>query len=140
SHAPLPQSSQPEAVRAAARLASQLQVEALVWVTPFEQGSLLCVFDVGTGDMTTRMLNESPRFNSAASAAHALTVKTVLRASVIAPPDERFGASTTSLAHRNTALEVGFGEYWLADSQRAHRLRIAALFWLHAARRWGISL
>src|SRR5262245_24570466 len=77
---PLPGPSQLETIRAATRLADELRVEALVWVTRAEQGSLLWVFD-NRGDVTSRALVETPPFDSAAAAAVALSVKTILRSS-----------------------------------------------------------
>src|SRR5688500_9374970 len=73
----LPKSSQPEAVQVASRLARQLEVEAIVWITRLKDGSLLWVFDLRTGDVTARILPEGPPFDSAAAAAVALSVKTV---------------------------------------------------------------
>src|ERR1041384_1384387 len=52
SDAPVPRSSQPEAVRAASQLAQQLDAEAVVWVTRIDEGSLLWVFDVSGKDVT----------------------------------------------------------------------------------------
>src|SRR5688500_13686212 len=46
SDAPMPGSSQPEAVRTALSLAQRLDAEAVVWVTSVDGGSLLWVFDV----------------------------------------------------------------------------------------------
>jgi hypothetical protein len=141
SDAPFPERSQPEAVQVAARLARELGVEALVWVTSLKQGSLLWVFDVRTGDVTTRMLTETPPFDSAAAAAVALSVKTVLRASVVAPPEERFGAQVTApMLDRISAVEVGAGGHWLGDRQLDFRVGIAGVLWLPAFRRLGLAV
>src|SRR6187455_2733000 len=64
-----PEPSQPEAVQAASRLARELGVEAVVWVSSADQGSLLWVFDARAGDVTTRLLTETPPFDSAGAAA-----------------------------------------------------------------------
>lgn len=150
--APLPPASQPEAVEAASRLAPELDVEAVVWVTRLERGSLLWVYDVRTGDVTTRLLSESPPFDSAAAAAVALTVKTVLRASAVAPPEERFGAQTAPPEERFSAqtappeaahlsaLELGGGGHWVSGGQLDFRISLGALLWLEARRRFGLSL
>lgn len=138
--APFPERSQPEAVQVATRLARQLEVDALVWVTSLPQGSLLWVFDVRTGDVTTRMLAETPPFDSAAAAAVALSVKTVLRASVVAPPEERFGAQVTApMVDRMLAVEGSAGPHWVGEKQFDFRLGMAAVLWLPAVRRLGLS-
>jgi hypothetical protein len=141
SDAPSPAPSQPEAVRATARLARDLGVDAVVWVSSTEGGSLLWVFDARAGDVTTRMLAEIPPFDSAAAAAVALSVKTVLRSSAVAPPEERFGAQPeASFAQRSWAIELGAGGQWVSPRQPELRFEVAGAVWLTAARRFGVSL
>ncbi|HEX6277557.1 MAG TPA: hypothetical protein VFZ53_31150 [Polyangiaceae bacterium] len=142
-----PEPSQPEAVQAASRLARELGVEAVIWISTADRGSLLWVFDARAGDVTTRLLAETPPFDSAGAAAVALSVKTVLRSSVLAPPAERFGAqppapapSEPPRADRSFALELGAGGYLVAERQAALRLELAALGWMLASRRLGVSL
>ena len=149
SDAPPPEASQPAAVEGASALARQLGVEAVVWISRTERGSLLWVFDARAGDVTTRILTETPPFDSAAAASVALSVKTVLRSSVVAPPDERFGAQQQppppppvepAPAKRVFALEVGAGTHWVAEGKAEPRLTLGAVAWIAAARRIGLSL
>lgn len=146
SDAPPPEPSQPAAVEGASALARQLGVEAVVWISRTERGSLLWVFDARAGDVTTRILTETPPFDSAAAASVALSVKTVLRSSVVAPPDERFGAHRPpspvepAPVERVFALEVGAGSHWVAEGQAEPRLTLGAVAWVAAARRVGLSL
>ena len=141
SDAALPKSSQPEAVQVASRLARQLGVEAIVWITSLKDGSLLWVFDLRTGDVTARILPETPPFDSAAAAAVALSVKTVLRSSVVAPPEERFGAPSTSpRTDRISAAEIGAGGHWVGEGEVDFRIELAGVLWFAAARRVGLSL
>jgi hypothetical protein len=136
-----PQPSQPEAVQVASQLAHRLEVEAIVWVSSTERGALLWVFDARAGDITTRMLAETPPFDSAAAAAVALSVKTVLRSSVVAPPAERFGAEPAPPKGEHVAaLELGAGGYWVADQETEVRFELGAVVWLAAARRLGLGL
>jgi hypothetical protein len=143
---PPPEASQPAAVEGASTLARQLRVEAVVWISRTERGSLLWVFDARAGDVTTRILSERPPFDSAAAASVALSVKTVLRSSVVAPPDERFGAQQPpppvepAPAKRVFALEVGAGTHWVAEGQAEPRLTLGAVAWVAAARRVGLTL
>jgi hypothetical protein len=150
SEAPLPPASQPEAVQIASQLARELEVEAVVWVSSAERGSLLWVYDTRAGDITTRVLPETPPFDSAAAAAVALSVKTVLRSSVVAPPAERFGARPAKPlpppppppppAERVFALELGAGGNWVAEGQSMLRFELASVAWILAARRLGVAL
>lgn len=136
-----PPSSPPEALELATRLAEHMQVEAVVWVSRTEAGSLVWVFDAHAGEVTTRMLDDLPPFDSAAAAAVALSVKTVLRASVVAPPAERFGAPAVAPRGENVfALEAGAGAGLIASGELDVKLELAAVLWFAAARRLGLSL
>jgi hypothetical protein len=141
SDAPLPAPSQPEAVQVASRLARELGVEAVVWVTSSERGSLLWVFDARAGDVTTRLLDETPPFDSASAASVALSVKTVLRSSVVAPPAERFGAEPARApAARVFSLELGAGLNWLDERKREPRIELGATAWIAARGRLGVNV
>jgi hypothetical protein len=141
-----PPASQPDAGGGASRLARELGVEAVVWISSAERGSMLWVFDARSGDLTIRVLAEMPPFDSAQAAAVALSVKTLLRSSSVAPPAERFGAQPPAAsqesprAARVFALELGAGGYWLAERQAALTLDLAAVAWVLSARRLGVSL
>jgi len=141
-----PPASQSEAVAGASRLARELGVEAVVWISSAERGSLLWVFDARSGDVTLRMLAETPPFDSAQAAAVALSVKTLLRSSSVAPPAERFGAqpplapAASPPADAVFAVELGAGATWLAKRQAALTFELAAVAWVLAARRLGASL
>jgi hypothetical protein len=141
-----PHASQPEAVERASQLARELRVQAVVWTSRAERGSVLWVFDARGGGITTRMLAETPPFDSAAAAAVALSVKTMLRSSVVAPPAERFGARPAAPppealpSERALALELGAGAGWIADRGAGLALDLAALAWLNRTRRLGVSV
>jgi hypothetical protein len=139
SEAPLPGASQPEAVQTASQLATRLEVEALVWVTRTERGSLLWVFD-NRGDVTTRALAETTPFDSAGAAAVALSVKTILRGSVVAPPEERLQAPAAIVpAVHVVATEIGAGARWFADSEVDFRIGLS-LLWHAPMRGLGANL
>jgi hypothetical protein len=150
---PLPKTSQPEASQEASHWARRLDVEALVWVTTLEEGTLLWVFDARTEDVTTRRVPQMPPFDGAAAAAVALSVKTVLRASFVAPPQERFGAqpaepepelkpepSVSPPKERSTAFEFGSTMHWLSDRTLDFRFNLAAVLWIPTIRRLGFGL
>jgi hypothetical protein len=131
------ESSPPDALRVASRMAHQLRAEAVVWVSPSEHGSLLWVFDARAGEVTTRMLVEAPPFDGAVAAAVALSVKTVLRASFVAPPTERFGAQA-SPPPAMLALEGGAGVFSIARGKVEPRVELAPVLWFSSA--LGLSL
>jgi hypothetical protein len=153
SDASFPSSTLPGAVQMASQLAQELDVDALVWVTRLEQGSLIWVFDAATGDVTVRRLPESLPFDSAAAAAVALSVKTALRTTAVAPPGERLVSRNVPPAdepeevqssplnpRRRAALEVGAAGRWLTRDALALELHLAGSMWLLAQRNLGLSL
>jgi hypothetical protein len=144
SDAALPESSLPQALRQAVKLAGQLRVDAVVWVSTSDDGSLLWVYDARTDKITTRVLEDAPPFESSRAAAIALSVKTVLRASVVAPPLERFGASPPpALPLRKAervALETGVDARFVAAGKVEPRLSLGGMLWLMPGRWLGIGL
>jgi hypothetical protein len=139
-------SSAAEAMRVASGLARELDAQAVVWISLTDRGALLWVFDADTDEISTRMLASAPPFDSAAAAAVALSVKTVLRASQVAPPAERFGApparppppsppppppaQATPAADDDTmALELGAVLAVRGRSKLEPRLEIAPVLW-----------
>jgi len=136
-----PELSDPAAVERATRLARRLQVEAVIWISRTEQATLLWVFDAATGNVTARMLAEAPPFDGAAAAAVALSVKTALRTSSIAPPAERFGAEIApATAHHALAFELGGAGHWISEQALEARFELGAVAWLLLERRLGVAL
>lgn len=136
-----PELSQPNAVEIATRLARWLQVEAVIWISRSERATLLWVFDAATGDVTARMLAGAPPFDGAAAAAVALSVKTALRTSSVAPPAERFGAEPPpSSAHHPLAFELGGAGHWISERALEVRFELGAVAWLLLERRVGVGL
>jgi hypothetical protein len=139
-----PASSAPEAIRIASGLARRLDVEAVVWISRTEQGSLLWVFDAETDEVSTCMLPGAPPFDGAAAAAVALSVKTVLRASTVAPPAERFGAPPARPARTDggveptLALEMGAALTLRDGNALEPRLEVAPIVWL--GRHFGVAM
>jgi hypothetical protein len=140
-------SSAPEAIPIASGLARKLHVEAVVWISHTEQGSLLWVFDADTDEVSSRMLASAPPFDGAAAAAVALSVKTILRASTLAPPQERFGAQPAAPApsvvgHADSgyafSAEVGVALALRARGELEPRLELAPVVWL--GRYFGLSV
>lgn len=79
-----PGASMPISAMRARMLAQELSADALVWVADTAEGAALWVHDARTGNVTART-TPSPPFDIPTAAALALSVKTVLRASGLAP-------------------------------------------------------
>ena len=79
-----PGSTMPISAVRARVLAEELSADALVWVSETTDGAVLWVHDARTGNVTART-TPGPPFDLATAAALALSVKTVLRASGLAP-------------------------------------------------------
>lgn len=152
SDAPRPAASQPEAVQGARAVAAQLEVEGVVWITSTDQGSLLWVYDREEDEVTTRLLSETPPFDSAAAAAVALSIKTVLRPKVVEPPPApppppppppkrpvEVAPPPRERSRPWSALELGAGGHWV-EYRVEPRASLAALAWFALERRLGVGL
>jgi hypothetical protein len=82
----------PQALHRTRELAHQMGVDAVAWVSPSSDESVLWVYDVEADHFTSRLFARAPPFDSPSAAAVALSLKTLLRTTVIAPETERFGA------------------------------------------------
>jgi hypothetical protein len=149
SNAALPQSAQPQAMLQAAALAHELRVDGVVWISQSAEGSVLWVFDARTGEATTRVLTESPPFESATAAGVALSVKTALRTSV-EPGQQRPREPPVSDApgpvaeppreRERVTLKVGGEAHFIADDSMQARLTLSSVVWLTESPRLGVGL
>lgn len=83
----------PATADAARVVAERHQVSAVVWISSSDGGAALWVLDGATDKVVARPLSSAPPFDDATAAAIALTIKTLLRHSMVAPQVERFGAA-----------------------------------------------
>jgi hypothetical protein len=121
----------PSAATTSRAIASAQGAGAVAWVTlsPARQ-ALLWLYDAQTEQMTVRSLSVSPPFDDASAAAVALTLKTLLRSTAIAPEAERPGpelrtAPATPTASA-TAAPTATSTPGSPSSPRAHSLRLDA--------------
>src|SRR5262249_20887700 len=84
----------PEVEERAEALARALHADAIAWVAPTEDNAVLFMYDAMSSHVASRVIGVKPPFDGATAAAVALTLKTLLRSSAIAPENERFGAET----------------------------------------------
>ncbi len=89
--------SMPESAEAAGQITAHHQLNTLVWITTNDSGAALWVFDAPSGHVAVRKLPTAPPYDDVAAASLALTIKTLLRHSSIAPNEERFGAQDPPL-------------------------------------------
>lgn len=87
-----PEPVMPRAGREARSIAQRYGAAGVVWLTASEDEHALWVYDGATGQVVTRVMDVGPPFDAPSAAAAALSVKTLLRASTVAPPGERLGA------------------------------------------------
>ena len=91
-----PGAALPEAERRAAAIAAGAHGDAVAWVSAGESSAVLWMYDASTNHVASRVLDARPPFDEPTSAAVALSLKTLLRSSTVAPEPERFGATTES--------------------------------------------
>jgi hypothetical protein len=92
---PTPASSLPRAAHEANAVAHRFDAAGVVWITTTDGEAALWAYDAATEQVVSRPLASSPPFDAPTAAAAALTVKTLLRSSTVAPPEERLGAEVT---------------------------------------------
>jgi hypothetical protein len=85
---PLP--AEPEQARREARVvAERSRAGAVVWLAPATPGFTLWVYDTSSRQAHSRPLASAPPFDEPTAASVALSIKTMLRHSSVAPPAER---------------------------------------------------
>ena len=88
-----PGAEMPGSSEAARVIAEQHDASAVVWVSSTDGGHALWVYDVADDRVSARALATAPPFDEPSAAAIALSVKTLLRHSHVAPEAERWAAA-----------------------------------------------
>jgi hypothetical protein len=89
-----PGASMPRSSVRSRQLSEELGADALVWISTGPDGTALWVQDAQTANLTTRAIADPP-FAEPLAAALALSVKTILASSGLAPPETEEAASGT---------------------------------------------
>lgn len=87
-----PAATMPRAARDARVLTAKYGAAGVVWIAASEDEDALHVYDADSDQLLSRSLTKGRNFDAATAASAALTVKTLLRSSRVAPPSERIGA------------------------------------------------
>jgi hypothetical protein len=118
--APTPPTELGPATTMAREVARDHDASAVVWVAPARGGggASLWLFDSQTAQTMIRPLSQSPPFDDASAAALALTVKTLLRSTTVAPVQERVpeASGTSSASAPSTAPSASSGSVAPATS------------------------
>jgi hypothetical protein len=111
-------------------IAAEQHADAVVWISASDAGPALWVYDAESSRSLARGLSSAPPFDEPTAAAVALTLKTLLRHSAVAPVAER-AAPPPPIAPRVLQLELGGGLVALATSPSdvEPRLSLAVSFW-----------
>ncbi len=155
----------PRAADEARALGQRFNAVGVVWVSSEDREFALFIYDAKTDQIVSRALDRGPPFDAPTAASHALSVKSLLRASTVAPPEERIGAPAPAPPH-DTGLErtepshddvehaassaqpfeapllraeLAGGARVVADSPDA-RLAAGVSLWPDARRRFGIGV
>jgi hypothetical protein len=89
---PTPGPSMPRSAGRAERVARRARAGAAVWLADDGSGTALWVYDAESQRTTARKLPGPPPYDEPTATAVALSVKTLLRFSAVAPPSERMQA------------------------------------------------
>jgi hypothetical protein len=94
---PSPGATMPGTSEAARAVAASHRAAAVVWLSEHESGFALWIYDRQADRVTARRLPGPPPLDEPGAAAVALSIKTLLRHSAVAPARERFGSSAAPL-------------------------------------------
>jgi hypothetical protein len=92
SEAPVPPADVPRATKEAHAIAWQSGAAGVVWIGDHA----LVVYDAENDQLVSRALAQLPPYDAPTAAAIALSVKTLLRSSTVAPVEERIGAEAAA--------------------------------------------
>jgi hypothetical protein len=84
-----PASDEAQARREVATLAARARAGAVVWLAPPARPPTLWLYDVSSQRLLSRPLSSAPPYDDPTAASVALSIKTLLRHSSVAPPAER---------------------------------------------------
>lgn len=116
--------SMPAASELGRSLAAAEQALAVVWISTSESGPALWVYDADGDRVLARALPSPPPFDEPTAAAVALTLKTMLRHSAVAPPAER-AVVPAPPPYRLVHLELALGALAFATRPEDAEPRIA---------------
>lgn len=128
------------AVDRARDIARDTQADVVMWVSENAGRTAAWIYDVASDHASLRELTSSPPFDPTTAAAVALSVKALLRFTVVAPPPERFGAvfeEPTWAFGLSASVATHFG----TEPQPEARAGPYVSFWPESFHhRWGVSL
>src|SRR5581483_7720600 len=141
-HEVRPSPALPQAASQAERIAADAHAAAVIWVTGDGPDSALWVFDAETQQLIARRVEFTAPIDPAVAAAMALSAKTLLRLSTVAPPVERLAPPPSPRTQlRLEAQLVGF-QAQFGDPKGAELRFGAALAWYpkQLGRHLGLAL
>ena len=113
----LPSESMPSARDGAQALSNAHQARAVVWLTSNADGPALWVYDADDDRVAVRRLSVMPPFDEAAAASVALSIKTLLMHSQMAPQAKRFGAAEASSVSATQQVRPRQTMTWFFEAQ-----------------------
>jgi hypothetical protein len=85
--------STPIVAERARAIAQETHADVVMWVSERHGHYAVWIYDVASDHTSLRELTTSPPFDATTAASVALSIKALLRLTVVAPPRERFGAA-----------------------------------------------
>jgi len=131
-----PGSTLPDAERRAAAIADASHADAVAWISEGEAGAVLWMYDASTKQVASRVLGDRPPFDEPTAAAVALSLKTMLRSSTVAPEKERFGAGVVVEPPSVFRAETEGGGRLLPRGASELRAALGVSLWPRALGEW----
>jgi len=127
-----PGATLPAAEQRARGVAADLRADVVVWVTPGGEQSVLWFYDAESQHVGSRVVDAPLPYDEPTAAAVALTLKTLLRTSAVAPPAERL-AVPRARPEPAVHLEAMAGLRLLAPRTAEPRGGIGVAWWTRLA-------
>jgi hypothetical protein len=126
-----PGATMPMATDRARALAADARADVVVWLSRSDAGYAVWVYDAEADHASARGLPAGPPFDDTTAAGIALSVKTTLRATKIAPPRERFGAPPDAADDTTWRFDLSGGAAVRSGTPSAiePRAGLGASFW-----------
>jgi hypothetical protein len=113
----------------AREIAQQTHADVVMWVSERHGHYAVWIYDVASDHTSLRDLTMSPPFDATTAASVALSIKALLRLTVVAPPRERFGAAPPPEPDWVFGLSTSLADHEGTESLLEPRGALYASYW-----------
>jgi len=124
-----PGATLPAAEQRARAVVSELHADVVVWISPGDEQSVLWFYDAQTQHVGSRVVDARLPYDAPTAAAVALTMKTLLQSSTVAPKPERAAAPPPVERDATIGIDATVSERWVAGRTMEPRAGLGVARW-----------